>query len=68
MSKLIKSDAFVTQWAEAMGIDIAEDKITRVVIDAQVGEVLKVYLSRWGTDRLLDVTPPDASGVEVTVL
>jgi len=66
VSRTIMSNQFAVQWAEALGIDPME--VSRVVIDAQVGSVLKVYVEKFGTDRLLQVKPPDPSSVDVRVI
>lgn len=62
----IESSKFVQQWAEALGLDPSECR--RVVIDAEVDNVVRVYVEKYGTTRLLDVQPPDPSSVHVTVL
>lgn len=54
-------DAKVCEWLEAMGIDVTD--LQRVVIDIAVGEVVKVYEQRIGTDKLF-VGIPD--GLEIT--
>jgi len=46
------------------GVFREEESIRRLVIDAQAGELLVMYVERWGDERLLDVALT-LNGVEV---
>lgn len=56
MSAMIHSKAFQQALIDA-GVIRTEDRVRRVVIDVQVGEAVKLYVERYGDERLLDVVP-----------
>lgn len=63
--KPLIGNRFVTQWAEALNIE--PDEVTRVVIDARVDDIVRVYVSKLGDEALLDIRPPSASEVRIVV-
>lgn len=66
MGKRIRSDEFVMKWAEALGLDpLDEHYVRRLVIDAEAGQPLRIYVERYGTDRLLEIVPPSPASVEI---
>jgi hypothetical protein len=66
MSNAISADKFVKQWAEALCLDpLGEHKVRRLVIDAEVGNAVQIYVERCGTDRLLEIVPPGRAEVEI---
>lgn len=56
---------FILKWAEALNIDPME--CSRIVIDAKAQDVLRVYVSKFGSEKLLNVEPPAATEVQVTI-
>ena len=63
----ISGAAFIGHLQE-LGI-IREDSPTqRVIIDAVYNDVIKVYIQDLGTTRLLNMEPPDVSGMEVVIV
>ncbi len=63
--QVITSEQFVMKWADALGIEIA--KCNRVVIDCKAGDAMRIYVSYFGTDALLDVEPPEPEAVKITI-
>lgn len=63
---IIHSRKFIERFAEAFGVQVNE--CYRIVIDAKVDDALRVYVSKFGTEDLLKVELPDATGVTVTVV
>lgn len=63
---VLMANDFIGKWAEALNLDPRDCQ--RVVIDAQVGSIVRVYVSKVGSEALLNVEPPDASGVNITVV
>jgi len=63
VSKRILSNVFGQALADA-GIIEDIDSVQRIVIDAQAGEPLMIYVQRFGDERWLDVAPL-AAGAEV---
>jgi len=49
------------QVLEKLALDPA--KIRRVVIDAQIGQALVLYIEHYGDDRILSVEPPSPEEV-----
>jgi hypothetical protein len=62
----ITGSRFVQKWAEALGVE--PNETARIVIDARPGEVLRVYVEKFGTERMLHIDPPDPQSVTVEVL
>jgi hypothetical protein len=60
---IITSEAFARRLVD-LGIIEDTDCVRRLVIDAQVGEALKVHVEYYGDERWLDVVPT-LDGVEV---
>ena len=63
-SKMITGDKFVAALVVA-GILHETARIRRVVIDASAGEFIKIYVERYGDDRLLNVATT-LNGVEIS--
>ena len=61
----IKSDALI-DWFRECGFPV--ENASRIVIDAQTGEVLKVYVEMFGTTAMLDMKPPDFSRAQITIV
>lgn len=61
---MITSDAFFEALIAA-DVFRSGERIRRVVIDAQAGWALKVYVERLGDDRILSVIPT-LDGIEVS--
>ena len=61
--RTIMADKFVMQWAHALGVDPGECR--RIVIDAEVGNVLRIHVEKLGDERMLDVRPPSRHAAEV---
>lgn len=51
------------QWLAAAGIDV--DSAYRVVIDAKASDIVRIYVERFGDERMISVKPPDLAGAEV---
>lgn len=65
-TKVITGDEFVMRWAKALGLDpLDEQHATRVVIDAQVRQPLRIYVERVGNEGLLEIVPPSPAEVEI---
>lgn len=62
MRHVILSDKFVESLREA-GIIHEYERTSRVIIDAKVGEPIRLYVCRFGDERLIDVV--DSGGVEL---
>lgn len=65
MSKQILADELVKSWAEALGVDIPGDHVRRIVIDAEHGCPVMIYVERYGDERLLEIEPPSPAEVEI---
>lgn len=59
------TDLWVKQMIQALGLDGA--KVRRLVIDAEVGQTIKVYVECWGPSTMLEVEPPARGAVEIIV-
>lgn len=46
------------------GVLQEDDNVTRIVIDAQAGSVVVLYVERWADERLLQVAPT-LDGIEI---
>lgn len=66
LPKFVMGTAFVQKWAEALGLDPEECR--RVVIDAKVSDVLVIYVEKLGTERMLQIEPPDPTSVNLTII
>lgn len=60
---IISGSDFVTKLIEA-GVVKHGDKLRRVVIDAVIGQPVKLYVERFGDDRMLRVATT-LEGVEI---
>ena len=57
------------QWLQEVGIVPEGSDARRVVIDAEVGKVVKVYVEMFGTEDILNVEPPPSlTGAKVTII
>jgi hypothetical protein len=63
MSKVIHGKQFADAIL-ASGFVGVDDRVTRIVIDAPVGDIVKVYVERIGDERLLNVVP-GLAGAEI---
>lgn len=63
--KPLIANKFIQQWAEALNLDPSDCQ--RVVIDAQVNDVVRVYVSKVGQESLLTIDPPHADEVRIIV-
>lgn len=61
--KYITGEKFGTAVLDALGVPTKG--VTRVTIDCKLHDVVRVYVSRVGTEALFDITLPDAHGVEI---
>lgn len=61
--RVIRSDHFADALVAA-GVIASGDKIRRVVIDANAGEAVVMYVERFGDERLLNVVTT-LDGIEV---
>lgn len=59
--KFILSDEFVKQLKE---LGIIDDNTRRVIIDAQVGHIIKIHLEKFGDERLLNLVHT-MDGIEI---
>lgn len=64
LPKPILSDEFYTALRDA-GVVRDLDSCTRIVIDAQQREPVRLYVERWGDERLLNVATA-LNGIEIT--
>lgn len=62
--RVITSEAFAGALAGA-GIIHDVSRVRRIVIDAEAGHVVRVYVERFGDERLLDVAQA-LGGVEIS--
>ena len=65
-TQIINSDKWMQQVLRAMGIDPTH--VGRVVVDAQAGELLQVYVQYYGGPEMLDVQPPSAEFAQVAII
>lgn len=66
MAKFILADDFVIKWATALGIDA--DRVRRVVIDAEAGNAIMVYVEQYGTDELLHLDVPNPTSMDIKIV
>ena len=64
---VISGNAFLVHLQD-LGILRDDSPTQRVIIDAAYDKPIYVYIQDLGTDRLLEMQPPDVSGMEVVVL
>lgn len=57
------TNLWVSQMCEALGLDSA--KVRRLVIDAEVGQLVKVYVECWGRSAMLEVNPPPREAIQI---
>ena len=65
-TNLLSSRKWVKHVLSKMGID--NEFVGRVVIDAQVGEVVQIYIAFIGNEELLEVEAPMAEDVVIHVV
>ncbi|HWD45896.1 MAG TPA: hypothetical protein VHM23_19660 [Actinomycetota bacterium] len=63
-SRVVSTKAFY-QALVAAGVLREDETIRRVVIDANAGDVVVMYVERWGDERLLQVATT-LDGIEVS--
>ena len=63
----IKSDALI-DWFVESGLISPDQSARRVVIDAETGNAVRVYVELFGTRKMLDVKPPKLSPAQVTII
>jgi len=63
----IKSDALI-DWFVKSGLIGPDQAARRVVIDAETGSAVRVYVELFGTTKMLDVEPPQLSPAQVTII
>jgi hypothetical protein len=61
---VITAEAFAQALARA-GVIRDIHRVRRVVVDAEAGSTVRVYIERYGDERLLDVVPT-LDGVEIS--
>jgi hypothetical protein len=52
--RIITTEKFWRALVDA-GVFREDEKVRRIVIDAQAGDAVVMYVERWGDERLLDV-------------
>jgi hypothetical protein len=62
---VMSGNAFMDLIAPALGVETA--KVRRIVLDAEVGHVLKVYIEGFGDTRLLSITFPPINAELITM-
>jgi hypothetical protein len=62
--RLITTEAFWRALVDA-GVFREDESVRRIVIDAQAGEPLVMYVERWGDERLLQVATT-LEGIEIS--
>lgn len=61
---VIKGDKWVTEFLNAIGM--GDIPVRRIIVDAEVGHPVKIYVEQWGDERMFNVRPPGAD--EATVI
>jgi len=64
---IITSDGLL-KWFKECGLISSEQRARRVVIDAETGEAVRVYVELYGTTEMLNVKPPEFSPAQVTIV
>ena len=64
MRKIILADPWLKQLCESQGMNY--DRVSRIIIDAQAGSPVLMYVIQFGDEGLLDVAPPEAVPPRVT--
>lgn len=64
MPKLIIADSWIEKVCESQGINW--QRTSRIIIDAKAGEPVYMYVTQFGDDGLLDLSPPQVLPAEVT--
>lgn len=60
---MVSSSEFALRFLKALGIDGA--RCRRLIIDAEVQHVLKVYVEYYGDERVLDIRFPELGEVDI---
>lgn len=55
MSDVVSGRNLMRAWAEALNLP---ESTYRIVIDADLHSAVRVYVCTWGTDKMLEITPP----------
>ena len=56
------------KWFEECGLISPEQRARRVVIDAEAGKAVQVYVELFGTHDMLNVKAPEFSPAQITVM
>ena len=67
MAVVITSDGLI-DWFVQCGLITMGQKVRRVVIDAQAGEVAQVYIELFGTAEMLNAALPEFSTGQITIV
>jgi len=67
MAAVITSDGLL-KWFKECGLISSEQRARRVVIDAETGNAVKVYVELYGTAELLNVKLPEFAPTQITVV
>jgi hypothetical protein len=62
-TRLIIANQWIEQIAKAQGINY--DRVSRVIIDAKVGEPVFMYITQYGDDGILALRPPEVLEAEI---
>jgi hypothetical protein len=57
MSPFIVSDRWLEQLCRSQGIRY--EHVSRVIVDARAGEPVLMYVTQFGDEKLLELTPPE---------
>lgn len=57
--------ADLSAWLASCGIDVEHAR--KVIIEAEVGCITKVYVTQFGSDKMFKVQPPDLTDAKVVV-
>ena len=62
---MIATSKVLIEWLERAGIQVKGREVTRIIIDAKVGVIVKVYVNQNASEELFNVMPPKMDGAEV---
>ena len=65
-SKILLANKWIEHVLSKMEID--NEFVSRIVIDAQAGDVMQIYVVFLGSEELLEVRAPTAEGVTIHVV
>ncbi len=64
--RMVYSDVWIKKVSEALGVNVEE--CSRIIIDARAGEFLKIYVEKFGADRMLNIDVSDVKSANITIL